>query len=129
MVKEFQIDKWKRIYAHVAIKTLDELHALPEAQEFDSGVYFLWRGSDLLYIGKSRGLQGRQCYQDTVNKNFAFHQSSTAKLIPYDRMTCLVLFNGPVKPWTLDGELEAHERAYIAEYRPGFNMDMQAGFS
>jgi len=49
--------------AHIPILGLDELRVLPTPQDFDSGIYFLWAGDHLLYIGKSRNLREREYYQ------------------------------------------------------------------
>lgn len=129
MIRTGQIEHWARIYGHIPIRSLLELSELPEPEEFDAGIYFLWRGGELLYIGKSRNILGRLTYQTLVNKNHMFHSSPTDKVIPFDRVTCKVLECGQIRCPCLDGNLEAYERAYISFYRPPFNMDTQNGFS
>jgi hypothetical protein len=124
-----QIDSWKRIYRHIPIMSLAELRTLPEPQEFDSGVYFLWEGEQLQYIGKSRDILGRSYYQTLVNRNFEYHVSTTAKRIPFDRITCWVIERGPIACPCLAGNLEAYERAYLAHYETPYNFDCQNGFS
>jgi hypothetical protein len=112
-----------------SILSLEELRALPGPVEYDSGIYFLWKGQDLLYIGRSRNLCSREYYQATVNRYYPFHHSQTAKYIPADRMTCLVLENGIECSRELDSNLSTYERAYIAAYEPPYNYDNGSGFT
>jgi len=105
------------------------MRALPEPVEFDAGIYFLWDGDELLYIGKSRDVLGRKTYQDLVNKNGVFHESPTAKFIPYDAITCLVVQNGWYADQRLDGQLQNLERIYIATYEPPYNIGYINGFT
>lgn len=127
--KPGQIERWGKIYAHIPIRPLHELYALPEPEEYDSGVYFLWAGNQLLYIGKSRNICNRLYYQQLVNKNHMFHSSPTDKVIPFDKITCKVLEHDMVCCPCLDGNLEAYERAYLSFYKPPFNCDTQNGFT
>lgn len=127
--KHFQSEHWRADYSEVPILSIEEMYALPEAKEYDSGVYFLWYRGGLVYIGKSRNLLGRAYYQHGVNRANGLMQSTTAKVIPHDKMTCLVLHNGFEIPGWLDGKLTAYERAYFAAYEPYFNEDHQAGFT
>ena len=120
------IEHWAEKYAHVPILSLEEMYALPESQEYDSGIYFLWYQQGLVYIGKSRNLEVRAGYQAYVNRGT--HHSITAKVIPHDKRTCLVLESGIVASPRLDGTLTSYERAYIARYRPYFNLDIQCSF-
>lgn len=115
--------------AHLHVLSLAEMRALPGPQQFDSGIYFLWDGDQLLYIGKSRDLCGRLYYQHCLKRYAPFQHSERAKPIPYDRMTCLVLENDPVCSRELDAKLQSYERAYIAAYETPFNVDHLNGFT
>ena len=111
--------------AHIPILGLAELRALPGPAQFDSGIYFLWEGDRLLYIGKSRNLCTREYYQSRLKRYAPFQTSERAKPIPYDRMTCLVLENGIECSRELDMNLRNYERAYIAAYETPYNEDYQ----
>jgi hypothetical protein len=123
------MNSWAQQYSHIRVLSLEELRALPGPAEFDSGIYFLWRTNELVYIGKSRNLCQRAYYQATVNRYAPFHVSRTAKPIAFDCMTCLVLENDIVCSPDLDAKLAAHERAYLAAYSPLYNCDQQNGFT
>jgi hypothetical protein len=128
--KPCQLETWKRTYADIPIRPLDELYALPEPQEFDAGIYFLWKDNALIYIGKSRNMLGRMSYQVGVNRTHPFAESITAKHIPFDKITCLVIEkDARIHSPRTDGAMEAHERAYLAHYRPYYNVDAQNGFT
>ena len=128
MPSEWSIRTRERL-AHVEVFPLDVLRILPAAEEFDSGVYFLWAEEALIYVGKSRNLCGREYYQKTVNRYYPFQQSTTAKYIPADLMTCLIVHSGVECPPRLDGRLQELERAYIAAYEPAYNVDYRNGFT
>lgn len=113
--------------AHIPIMGLAKLRALPEAQDYDSGIYFLWANTTLLYIGKSRNLSRRAYEQRTLKRYAPFQIGERSKPIPYDLMTCLVLENDPVCSPGLDLKLQAYERAYIAAYEPPYNEDEWLG--
>jgi hypothetical protein len=113
-------DKAREQFAHIPIMSLEELSALPEAEEFDAGVYFLWQGPALVYIGKSRNIPERMMRQDQVNR-FGVLRNSRCKIIPHDRHTALVLEKGQFASRGLDAVLWVHERAYIAHYLPAYN--------
>jgi hypothetical protein len=111
--------------AHIQVLSLDAMRALPGAQEYDSGIYFLWEGERLLYIGKSRNLSVREYYQSRLRRYAPFQTSDRAKPVPYDRMTCLVLESGIECSRELDTNLRNYERAYIAAYETPYNEDYQ----
>lgn len=117
----------RKRYAHIPIKSLEELRALPGPQEYDSGVYFLWADNALIYIGRSRNLCQRMFYQKTLNRHAPFQISIKAKPIYFDAMTCLVLESGTECSPHLDINLRDYERAYIAAYEPAHNQDYQDG--
>jgi hypothetical protein len=112
----------------VHLLTLDELYELPAPKTNDSGIYFLWRGRELLYIGKSRNLCQRSYYQHCVN-TYTGQQSKGVKFIPAEVMTCLVVENGPECSPRLDARLQDLERAYIAAYPTPFNLDLKSGLT
>jgi hypothetical protein len=107
-------------FAHIPILPLDALAKLPEAEEFDSGIYFLWQGPTLIYIGKSRNIPDRLVRLIQTNR---FHtlRNSRCKPVPHDRYTALVLEKGMFCSDGLDKMLWEHERAYIAHYLPPYN--------
>jgi hypothetical protein len=107
-------------FSDVPILPLEELAKLPQAEEFDAGVYFLWQGPNLIYIGKSRNIPDRLQRQSQVNR-FGLLRNSRCKIIPHDRHTALVLEKGQFASPGLDAILWKNERAYIAHYLPAFN--------
>jgi hypothetical protein len=113
---ELWVDKMKRLYAHIPILPLEDLRALPEAGDFDAGVYFLWLRDDLQYIGKSRQI----CYRLQLQEQSNLYGG--IKRIPFDRHTCIVVEGGRVRSDDLDDRLKPLERAYIAHYQPPFNF-------
>ncbi len=118
------IGKWakrtREQFSDVEILPLEKLMVLPEAEEFDAGVYFLWLGSELVYIGKSRNIPDRVLRQQQVNRYWPL-RNSRCKVIEHDRHTALVLEKGQFASLGLDALLWKHERAYIAHYLPPFN--------
>lgn len=107
----------------IDILPLEALRALPEAGEFDSGIYFLWQGDELRYIGKSENVRSRFAAQLQTNRFHGLRGSYRLRPIPCDRHTCLVLHNDPYieSRAKLEGDLKRHERAYIAHYEPPDN--------
>lgn len=110
----------RKKYAHIPILPLADLARLPEAEEFDSGIYFLWQGETLVYIGKSRNIPDRLVRLSETNR---FHtlRNSRCKPVPHQRHTALVLERGQFASEGLDAKLRDHERAYIAHYLPPYN--------
>jgi hypothetical protein len=103
-----------------AILTLEEMRALPEAEEYDAGVYFLWLENELQYIGKSHHIQERLGWQVMVNRLVPLLTGRQVK-IPFDRHTCIVLEKGWIKQPRTAGLLQDHERLYIGTYPTPFN--------
>jgi hypothetical protein len=105
-----------------AILPIEELRRLPACDDFDGGVYFLWLGEALQYIGKSRQICNRLNHHQWA-RQYAATRSSGGKVIPYDRHTCLVVHSGRLfgDRKALDQKLNRLERLYIAAYRPPFN--------
>lgn len=124
-----RVEEAKATAKRVPILGLDQLRALPGPKEYDSGIYFLWGGPALLYIGKSRNLLSREYEQRTWKRYAGLHKSDRAKPLPYDRFTCLVLETGLVCSPGLDLILRTYERAYIATYDPPYNEDYNFGFT
>lgn len=94
------------------------MRVLPAAEPYQAGVYFLWSGETLTYIGKSRHIQDRvyRAWQRNRYSQRAFFPA----LIPFDRYTCLVV-DCPLG--MLNKRLMDLEQAYIATYQPEFNSD------
>jgi hypothetical protein len=93
------------------VLTLGELWELPESVErgHGCGVYFLWDGAELVYIGSSVDMNSRRYMHFAANryKGESYHNS-----VQHDRCTML----------TLDRETYREvEREYIAHYDPPGN--------
>lgn len=117
-------DQW----ADIQILPLDELAKLPEAEEFDAGIYFLWNGSQLMYIGKSRNILDRQQRLGQALRCSPLYQASH-KAVPHDRHTALVIEKGQFAQPGLDAKLRLYERAYINAYQPPYNIDRASGLT
>jgi hypothetical protein len=109
--------------AGVEVLPLEALRNLPEAGEIDSGIYFLWLGDELRYVGKSENVRNRYAAQLQTNRFHSVRGSYRLRPIPCDRHTCLVLHSEPFienRP-ELERTLQRYERAYIAHYEPPDN--------
>ena len=117
------IDKLRRESEGVEILPLESLRALPEAQDFESGLYFLWAGDELRYIGKSEDLKGRIQRRVQDNRINGLQKTFINRPIGFDRYTCLVLHSDPIieDRGRFVGGLMRYERAYIAHYQPPDN--------
>lgn len=102
--------------AHIKVLPLAELMKLPEAQPFEAGIYFLWRGAELLYIGKSQHVLERMNRQVRDRDYDRLQQNRRG--VPFDRYTCLAVVEEGIK---LKFQLQDLERAYIATYEPSYN--------
>lgn len=107
--------------SRLTVLSLDELRALPEADEYDAGVYFLWLGDELQYIGKSSHILERLAKQGYVNKYAPFQNGKSQVAIPHDRHTCLVLEKGFVRSERTRGQMQELERLYIGTYPTPYN--------
>src|SRR6185312_428970 len=105
----------------VPLLSISALRELPEAEEFDGGVYFLWLADQLQYIGKATHILERLNYQHMVNRYHKFQQSRSAVHIPHDRHTALVLERGRIRSDHIDFRLQQVERRYIDAYPTPFN--------
>jgi hypothetical protein len=123
------MNDWATACSDVQVLSLEEMRELPEPQEYDAGIYFLWKGDALTYIGKSKHICERLYFQSCMNRNLPFYTGHRAKLVPFDKVTCLVLETGITCSPGLGGKLMHYERAYIAAYQPGFNQDNHNGFT
>jgi hypothetical protein len=94
------------------MKTLDELRALPEDLT-GCGVYFLWYGDRLNYIGTSVDL-GQRLYWHRCA--WRYKASTYRVIVPHDRATVLVCMRH---------EREALESMYLRVYKPPFNKEWQ----
>lgn len=102
------------------ILSLQELKALPPSQDFDAGVYFLWKNDELQYIGQSSQIAERMVLQEWANF-YGSRRAHKMKQIPFDRHTCIVLENGMIRSEGIRKRLLALEKTYIQTYRPPFN--------
>lgn len=106
--------------SEVQMLSLQEIGSLPSAD--GKGIYFLWRGKDLLYIGKSECISRRIRHHHYAWR-FGSRSKGYDKEIPFDRFTSLVLSESPIPSEQIAASLRLHERAYIAEYQPPYNHD------
>jgi hypothetical protein len=106
--------------ARYPVLSLEQLRALPEAEEYDSGVYFLWLNEELQYIGKSVHIQERLTRQIMENRTAPLATSRQVN-IPFDRHTCIVLEKGFIKQPATAGLLQNYERLYIGTYPTPYN--------
>lgn len=112
----------KRENAHVPVLSLDKLRSLPEAEEFEGGIYFLWLKDQLQYVGKSWHIGERMNHHNWAAV-YGHHRSNKTNMIPHDRHTCIVLDRGRIKDRTGPAGplMKSYERAYIAHYTPPYN--------
>lgn len=115
------IDNAKRDYGHIPVLSLEEIRALPEAVEFDAGIYFLWNGAELQYIGKSLQVLTRIGHHGFATR-YGYPQSTYNNHVPSDRHTCLVLASGRYREPGIEKQLYEYEHAYIAHFMPPFNF-------
>jgi len=87
------------------LRALRKLPAEPPA--FGSGVYFLWRGNELLYVGQALNVRDRVTSHIRARRGFRI-----AKKIPFDRCTFILC---------RQAQLIALEAKYILRHRPEFN--------
>lgn len=73
----------------VATFTLEQARALPADVDQGSGVYFLWRGDDLLYIGSSVKNVMDRIAEQVRHKKFGRITANRYRSIPFDRYTVL----------------------------------------
>lgn len=73
----------------VATFTLEEARALPEEVESGSGVYFLWRAGELLYIGSGVKNVMDRVAEQVRHKRFGKLNGNRHRSIPFDRYTVL----------------------------------------
>ncbi len=109
--------------AHIKVLSLEELRTLPEAKPFEGGLYFLWRGDELLWIGKTNHILERinRQVRNRVYDKFQVGQRG----IPFDRYTCLVI---DAEPSRLPALMQDMERAYLMHYdTPYNNTDANGG--
>lgn len=91
-----------------SILPLDQLRALPRPRDIHAaGIYFLWRGPQLVYIGRSTNIDVRLSQHAS-----AADCLRSGKIIPHNFANA---FNAP------ENEIAKIERAYIAAYLPPFN--------
>lgn len=115
---------WWRVFHRSAIFPRDRLRALPDVEMLEdrerscSGVYFLWYGPALLYVGQSKSIASRVWQHEQAKIGL-----SSGKIIPFRRATFLDLTDSD---WlTTDRQrvaLDTVELAYIRKYRPPYNV-------
>jgi hypothetical protein len=104
--------------------SLDELRELPDASDGYAGVYFLWLGSDLQYIGQSRHIANR-LNQHEWNRLYGAMRGRSVPQINFDRATMIQLDDRPYmesdEERALYKLLIETEGAYVNAYRTPFN--------
>lgn len=112
----------------MSLLSLDELRTLPsDANDYESGLYFLWSGGVLQYVGKATILAYRLYRHQRAHKYQPVRSFSWEKRIPYDRYTCLVIDSSYELSDRLRAQLIELEAEYIAAYRPPFNTSSGGG--
>lgn len=96
------------------MKTLDELRALPEEVErgYGCGVYFLWDGDELVYVGGSKDMNNRRYIHHVAYKYSPLGGTTYHNIVKHTRCTMLSL------PRETFREIE---RQYIWHYCPRDN--------
>lgn len=109
--------------AHVEVLPLAELSAsnYTKAVEFDAGVYFLWLGDKLQYIGKSRDIPDRINRHLRYLNHGRFTLTKWQNAIPFDRYTFILVANSRMRFPDIDQKLQDLERAYITAYPTPYN--------
>lgn len=107
------------------VLTMEAIKALP-GDEDARGVYFLWDGDTLQYIGQSMQI-GNRVADHKRNYTFGIFRSQPTKRIKFDRFTCLAMDKRPFADAReierLRNRMLLIERAYIEKYRPPFNTE------
>lgn len=96
----------------MALLSKEELSKLPDDGS-GSGVYFLWAGDVINYIGSTKNLNYR-IYMHRSSWRFRNMGGSYNVCVPHDRATCLNVDAGVMK----DVEYQ-----YIRELQPAFNKN------
>jgi hypothetical protein len=104
---------------------MEGIKALPDDQD-TRGVYFLWDGDELQYIGQSMQI-GNRINDHERAYNYGMFRSRPTKQIKFDKVTCLILDRRPFASRNdidrLRNRLLIVERAYIERYKPPFNTE------
>ena len=104
--------------------SLAELMELPDASNGTSGVYFLWDGSTLQYIGQSRMISNRIA-QHRQNYLYGHTRNWPTTRIKFDRSTMIELddrtFIEGEEQRELYRRLLKLEEAYVNAYATPFN--------
>jgi hypothetical protein len=91
----------KRCEARSVVLPLDQLRGLPLVADYNgSGVYFLWRGPTLLYVGQSRYVSTRVFQHRSFGKRFTH-----------------ATYEKEHEAW-----IRHNESGYVLKYSPPLNM-------
>jgi hypothetical protein len=103
----------------------EAIAGLPDDQDA-RGVYFLFDGDQLQYIGQSMCI-GNRVTQHEQAYNFGIFRSVPTKQIKFDKVRSLVIDRRPFASQAEIAKLRNRmlivERAYIERYRPPFNTE------
>ena len=115
---------WWRVFHRTGIFPMDRLRSLPCVTTIDdigqsvSGLYFLWSGPALLYVGQSVCIAGRVSQHEAARNGLR-----SGKPIPFRRATFIDITDSH---WlNTDRQrlaLDQVELAYIRKYRPPYNV-------
>lgn len=97
---------------NIATFTLEQAKALPPTVESGSGVYFLWRADELLYIGSGVKNVMDRVAQQVRNKVYGRTNYNWHRSIPFDRYTVLACGKNEAR----DIELALLEKFGLPEY-------------
>lgn len=107
------------------VLSIDAIRSLPDDQD-GRGVYFLWDGDALQYIGQSMQI-GNRINDHERAYNYGIWRSRPTKQIKFDKVTCLIFDRRPFASKhdinRLRHRLLIRERAFIERYRPPFNTE------
>lgn len=107
------------------VLSVDQVKALPDTGDA-RGVYFLWDGDTLQYIGQSMEI-GNRVTDHERNYIYGRLRSRPTKRIKFDRFTALSIDERPFanarEIERLRNRMLIMERAYIEKYRPPFNTE------
>lgn len=90
-----------------ALLSIEDLRKLPQCGRSDAGVYFLWEGDELVYVGLSKNIHNRLVRHRHIH--FTKHTCLVIECEP-EMVKYVRLITGPI------------EDAYIARYSPRHNV-------
>lgn len=102
-------DGFEQVERPAHLLPLDQLRAMGDTAGAAPGIYFLWRGPQLLYIGASKNVAWRIGWHALKREGM---QNPTGSEMPFDRATSFAMAMVPAR---------VLERDYIHVYLPPYN--------